>query len=162
MTRTAPRLLIVMVVLTGFTPESLGQSRDEGSPPIARVIPCVGTRNLPVVPEDDICKAILEAVTDQVRHSPSPVYVVVDGYAYRDERPGVEVARADWARRYLIEEKGLGPGQVVMRWTRLDEDYPSAALGTTYFMVVQRGTSVPAASTPRVRSQQWLSGAASN
>jgi hypothetical protein len=151
-----------MVVLTGCASESPGQSRGEGSPSITRVVPCVGTRNLPIVPEDDGCKAILEAVADQVRHSPSPVYVVVDGYAYRDERPGVEVARADWARTYLVKEKGLDPGQVVMRWIRLDEGFPSAALGTTYVMVIQRGTPVPAASTPRVRSQQWLSGAASN
>ena len=45
--------------------------------------------------------------------------ILIDSFAASDEAPGVEQRRARHAWEYLVNEKGVEPGRVAIRWGRM-------------------------------------------
>jgi hypothetical protein len=48
------------------------------------------------------------------------LFLVIDGFAWNDERTGVDLKRAENAWLYVTEARGIDPGRVVMRWVTAD------------------------------------------
>jgi len=63
---------------------------------------------------DNECKAILDDVVLRLQRDPR-VLLVVDGHSAAGERPGVALRRAEAARDYLVNERGIDASRVVVR-----------------------------------------------
>lgn len=73
---------------------------------------------------NNVHKAILDDVALRLRQEPTAV-LVIDGHADQGESAAVARQRAENAKNYLVREKGIDPGRIVVRSYRAERPHPS-------------------------------------
>jgi outer membrane protein OmpA-like peptidoglycan-associated protein len=105
-------------------------------PEIARAGECsFAPRNARVT---NACKQILDDAALRLRSDPS-LQLVIDGHSAPGERPGVALARAEGARDYLVNERGVAAGRIVVR--SFDDRCPAATPSRVELYLVPEGRS---------------------
>lgn len=96
-------------------------------------------------PRFDTCHhgLIADAAVIELLNDPSKGVILVDTSATVDEKPGVEVRRAQNAWGYLVTEKGVPPDRVVLRWNRVTRASNKRWGGSMRILVVRSGERLP-------------------
>ena len=90
------------------------------------------------------CGTVADGVAARLQLEPPPMVILIDSSATKDERPGLEVKRAQNARDFLVREKGIDPGRIVLRWFREDRASAGRWGGALRFVVLRPGDKAPA------------------
>ena len=89
------------------------------------------------------CGRYADEVVEFARRSEEPLLVVIDGYGWSTESPGIEVKRAASAHFYFVHERGFDPGKIVLRWHRLETAPGQEYCEGMRISVIRRGTPLP-------------------
>ena len=83
--------------------------------------------------------------------------ILIDASATKDERLRLEVKRAENARDFLIMQKGVDPGRIVIRWCREDRASNGKWGGSLRLVALRPGDTIPALAD---RDPSWQSATA--
>ena len=89
------------------------------------------------------CGAFADEMAAIVQASASPVVILIDGYANTNEPVGIERTRAENAWLYLVNEKGVDRGRIVLRWSRQGLPAVGKYVGGLRITLLRAGDALP-------------------